>query len=109
MKLITIALLTIFLTSCKTKIVCKQIKKNQIDYVVIHTVKMKYNSCKVQCFDLNNWKTVSDNYCGDNFESGNYPLEECDQVQGFFVNDMATEIRPKIKDLARVRRDYCKF
>lgn len=98
-----------FLASCKTKIVCKQIKKNLIDHIVIHTVKIKFNSCKVQCFDLNNWKTVGDKFCGDDFKGGNYPLNECDEVQGFYVEDMATEVRPKIKDLARIREDYCKF
>jgi len=77
--------------------------------MVIHTVKVKYNSCKVQCFDFNNWKTVPDINCGEDFESGNYPLEYCDEVQGFNVNDMANELRPKIKDLARVRQDYCRF
>ena len=109
MRLITIVLLTIFLTSCKTKIVCKQIKKNQIDYVVIHNVKIKYKHCKVQCFDLNNWKTVDDVQCGENFEGGNYPLDYCEGVMGFYVDDMAKEIRPKVKDLARIRQDYCKF
>ena len=58
-------------------------------------LKCSLIAVKFNVFDLNNWKTVSDNYCGENFESGNYPLEECDEVMGFYVNDMATEIRPK--------------
>lgn len=109
MKLNTIVLSMIFLISCKTKIVCKQIKKNQINPVVIHTLKLQFNSCKAQCFDLNNWKTVEDFHCGEDFSSGNYPIEECNEIQGFYVEDMANELRPKIKDLARIRQDYCGF
>lgn len=104
-----IVVLMIFLTSCKTRIVCSQIKKNEINYLPIHTVKINFNSCKIQCFDLNNWKTVADKYCGDYFVSGNYPLDSCNEVIGFNVIDMAKELRPKVRDLARVRRDYCRF
>lgn len=109
MRLSTIVLLMIFLTSCKDKFICKQLDLNQFNYLVIRTVKLQYDNCKIQCFDLNNWRTVDDSNCGENFKSGNYPLDYCNEVQGFSIEDMANEVRPKIKNLAQMRKDYCKF
>lgn len=109
MKMILILLLMISLASCKSKIICAQVKKNTIDYLPIYTTKFEHNSCKIQCFDFNDWETVDDELCGPDFESGNYEIEACDLVIGFKATDMALELRPKIKDYARIRRDYCKF
>lgn len=56
--------------------------------------------CRVRCYDYNKLETVSDNKCNDEdtiFRSGNYPIEECDQVLGPSIQFFAEELRPGVR------------
>ena len=53
--------------------------------------------CRVYCYDYNNFATLDDKECGDNFESGNHPPESCAGVIGPYIDDWAEEIKPKVK------------
>lgn len=108
-RLTTILLMISFVVSCKSKIICAEIKRDAIKYLPLCTVKLDFNNCNCRCFDFNNWATVDAELCGPDFVEGNQDLELCDGISGFYTKDMALEVRPKIKDLARVRLDYCKF
>lgn len=109
MRIITMLLLTTFLVSCKTKIICAEIKRNKFKAVPFCDISFKpVARCRCRCFDLNDYETVEDLACGENFTSGNFPLEECDQIAGPSLQDWAVEIRPKIKRYSQVRDTYCK-
>lgn len=110
MKMLIMALLTIFLVSCKgvnTRIVCKQIESAKIDALIVSQVSFKFNRCYKRCFSISDYQTVPDSQCGENFKSGNYPLETCDEVMGFHTNAWATELRPKLKKLNNLKSNLC--
>ena len=70
-------------------------------------ISFKFNRCRCRCFNVNNFSTVNDQYCGEAFKSGNYNLEYCDGLSGFHINDWLEEVKPKIKLLDRIKRDNC--
>lgn len=115
-KLITIILPMIFLISCKTKIICGQINSARIVPVMLYDVSFQFNRCRGRCFDVNEWKTLPINRCIGELDSQyipvidnaiNYPLEYCDGVAGFSLDDMSENIRPKVKELNAIKGDYC--
>lgn len=57
----------------------------------------------MRCYDLMTLEIISENNCGENFKEGDYPLEVCDKVSGFFLESIATEIRP----WAVETKEYC--
>lgn len=111
-KLSMMLLWMIFLTSCKTKIICAQINSAKIKPIMIYDVSFKYSRCRGRCLDINNWTTVPLNQCAgvaeDLGESVNLPLESCEGISGFVVEDIADDIRPNIKKLDAIKADYCK-
>ena len=104
--------LTIFLlSSCKTKLVCSQVRSAEVKALPLCDISLQFNQCFCRCFDLNKWREVSDNSCkwkyGD-FKNGSYPLKTCEGLSGFFIEDMALEVKPKIKKLSKIKSDYCR-
>jgi hypothetical protein len=113
MNKIMIMLLMIFLmTSCKTWIVCKEIETTAFNPAPLCDLHKNRNTgiwrCRCRCFDLNEYKELADNSCGKDFAKGNYPPEKCEGVAGFFDTSWANDIRPKMKELISIRKDYCK-
>lgn len=112
MKAIIMMLLMTFLVGCKTKIICRQIKSAIIRPLPLCDISFQFNRCRCSCFDINKFQSVNDNACtwpdGNEFKSGDYPIKTCEGVSGFFNEDWAIEVRPKIKKLARLKEDYCK-
>jgi len=133
-KLTVLALTTFLLGSCNTTIVCREIRSAVPKAMPLCDVSFKFNECFCRCFNLSKFDTVTDKTCNiypkyvptktpNNFYSiakkpsgfvylkftgGAYPLNTCDKLSGFFVNQWAKEIAPKIKRLDRVKRDNCK-
>lgn len=101
-----------FLTSCKTKIICNEIKRATIKPLAWCDISFKPKArCRCRCFDMNKNKTVSDRQCDTEdqlFTSGNYPIEECDQIAGPTIKDWAKYVRPNIKRLQSIKETYCK-
>lgn len=93
------------------KLVCAQIKTANIKALPLCDVKYIAQQdrwrCRCRCFDLDDYKTVDDLKCGENFRTDNYPLAVCDGLSGFFPEDWAQEIRPKIKKLKRLHNNLC--
>lgn len=127
-----IMLLTIFLNSCKTKIICAQIKSAEIKPLKLCDISFQFKRCRCRCFDINKWNTLPIKQCTElatyadenpqsftpenidssldkisQSESVNLPIESCDAIGGFTLNDMAKEIMPNIKKLNAVKNDYC--
>jgi hypothetical protein len=95
------------ISSCKTRIVCSQIEAAKIAPLPLCDISFQFKRCACRCFDLNEFKTVDDMQCGGGFSSGNFSLETCEGLSGFFIEDMALEIKPKIKQLNMIKSDYC--
>ena len=115
-KLITIILSTIFLTSCKNqKLICKEIDNAKVNPVIMYDVSFVFNRCRARCFDVNEWKTLPISNCPRliddtedlTAESVNYEIEKCEGVAGFAIEDIAREIRPNVKRLSDLNKDVC--
>ena len=102
-------LLTTFLVgSCRTKIICTEVRTATIEALPLCDISFKFNRCRCRCFNLNNFSNVDDVACGEGFKSGNYDLEYCEGISGFYIEDWALEVKPKVKKLDRIKRDNCK-
>lgn len=109
MKTIIILLLMICcLSGCKTRLICKQVYSAQIDYLPICNISFQFNRCQCRCFDINRFKTVKDKNCGKDFKSEDHDITYCDGLLGFHTHDWAIKIKPNIKKLHRIKKDYCK-
>jgi len=102
----------LFLISCKSAIICNQINSAKIVPILLYDISFKFDRCRVRCFDFNSWATLPLNKCVGmelRTEEGaiNLPLENCEGLSGFSINDMAYELRPKIKKLDQIKKDYC--
>lgn len=86
---------------------CRQVRRYAVKPLPMCDVSFHFSRCRCRCFNLNTFSQVDDSKCGDDFESGNFPLEKCEDISGFLADDWAKEVRPKIKAINRVRRDYC--
>jgi hypothetical protein len=108
-KVLIILMSTIFLgaTSCKRKIICSEINSTDIKPLVSCDISFQFNRCRCRCFDLDQFQTVDDKFCSD-FRSGDYPLEYCEGLSGFFIEDMAINIKPNIIHLNEIKADNCK-
>lgn len=121
-----IAPLMIFTVSCKTKIICSQVKSTQIKPLILKDINFQFNRCRARCFDFNSWEELPFNKCASHVVperfisfkeeefskegvklAENYPIEFCDGMGGFSNVDMAIEIKPKIKKLNAIKNDYC--
>lgn len=124
-KLHTIILWMIFLTSCKEKIICENIRISQVSPVPMYDISLQFNRCRVRCFDLNNWNSLPLSKCpsipqgaedasffddkSNLIEAINLPISYCDGISGFDVDSIGSNIRPNIKSLASIRKETCGF
>lgn len=101
-----------FLVSCKQKIICEQVKGAQIKPIIMKDISFQFNRCRLRCFDFNKWAELPMNKC-EGFaqlteeKSINLPLEVCDELVGFDLEDIALEVKPKIKKLSTIKSDLC--
>lgn len=119
--------LAVGLSSCGSvarKLVCDQVRSLEVKPLVMKDASFQFNRCRWRCFNFNTWDALPVKSCpempqdlpifylvnkktGDKSEAVNMPLETCEGVAGFDVKDMANYIRPNIKGLAQVKKDYC--
>lgn len=102
MRLIGIALLMILIPSCtsvETRAVCSELKHQEIKPVEKCTISFKFQKCRCQMFNMNNWTSIG--------AAEDHPLEYCEDISGFRLTDTATEIRPKVKAMARLKDNLC--
>jgi hypothetical protein len=102
MRTIMIALLMIFSASCQTvsqKLVCSQLRKHEIPTVKMCDISFKFNRCRCRDFDLNSWNPTG--------KAENLPIEACEGVVGFYLEEAAVKIRPNVKALHRLKGNLC--
>lgn len=115
MKQVIILLLMILtLDGCVSvtqRLACAQIKKHQIPLVPKCEISFQFVRCRCRCFDYNNWNTVPLNKCerfaGEVGNTKDFELSYCDGIDGSFLSDEATAIRPNVKALANIRANLC--
>lgn len=70
-------------------------------------ISIKHNRCRVRCLDIDSFKVQPDGECGEEFRSGNFPLEKCEGVAGFIQKNWAIEAKPKIKKRKNLYGNLC--
>lgn len=74
-------------------------------------ISLQFNRCRCRCLNPNTWESLNLKDCKEYEELAglavNLPIIECDGLVGFFVDDIATEIKPKVNALNGIKRDYC--
>ena len=112
---LTILLLMTLITSCQTKfsqkVICAQIRSHQIPPVPKCDVSFKFSRCRCRCFDYNTWETVPLNFCSRFADltgsAANFDLSYCDGIDGSFLSDEASSIRPNVKALSNIKGNLC--
>ncbi len=113
MKMIMIVLLMPLLISSRcsrvdVRLTCNQIRSAKIDSLPLCDISFQNNRCRCRCFNLTDYEVVNDNQCGQHFESGNYPLETCEGIAGFPIEQWPKEIRPNVLKLQNLFSNLCK-
>lgn len=95
-------LMTFFLSGCRSferKIICAQIRNHQVPTIEMCDISFKFNRCRCRLFNMNDWTAET--------EPTDYPLEYCENIAGFFLEDIAKDVRPNVKALANLRENMC--
>lgn len=79
--------------------ICSELKKQEIKPLELCDISFKFNRCRCRSYDLNTHRELS--------EAVNHPIEYCDKIAGFAVEDFAVEIGPKIKAMSRLKGNLC--
>lgn len=100
----TIILLSMifFLSGCRSferKLICNQIESHQIKPHEICEVSFKFMRCRCKQFDFNSWEQLG--------TPVDFDVTHCDGVAGFRLTDIASDIRPNVKALAKIKGDLC--
>lgn len=98
----TILLLTIFLVGCRSidrRMICKQLDEYAYSPVTLCDISFKFNRCRCRTMDINSWNAMSD--------AIDLPIEACDGIAGYKMEDIANDIRPKTKAMFRLKGNLC--
>lgn len=113
------------LSACGTvtqKAVCQTVKEAEIRKLPACDISFQFQRCRCRCFDFNAWQTLPIAECPElnanegimspvlktkKGEARDFPLLYCEGLSGFFIDDMAGEIRPKVKRLNDLKKMYC--
>lgn len=79
--------------------ICAELKKQEIKAIEMCDVSFQFERCRCRLFDLNAWEALS--------EADNRPIEYCEGIAGFKLEDIAVEVRPKIKAMYRLKENLC--
>ncbi len=101
-KIITMLLMISFLNGCRSverRITCAQITKHQVPINEFCDISFRFDRCRCRQFDMNTWEPIT--------EPQDFPLEYCEGVAGYRLDDIARDVRPNVKALAELRRNMC--
>lgn len=93
------------------KLTCAQIRSSKLKAMPLCDISFQENRCRCRCFSFSTYETVEDDNClwpdESQFFSGNYELETCEGISGFFVTEWAREVGPKVKKLNNLYGNIC--
>jgi len=73
------------------------------------SINFEKSRCRLRCINIDGpFRQVDDRRCGEEFESGNYDITECDGLIGVYVDVLGEEVIPWAKELKRFGEDECK-
>ena len=126
---LTMMLLTIlWVSACRspnTQIVCSQLETHKIKNIKSCDISFRFNRCRCRCFNMNAWKEQPLKDCkefsgvvpeevrkfkkktGEVYEAVNYPADHCEGISGFYLDTIATEVRPNVKALNQIKENLC--
>ena len=134
MLMILLPMMFLSLNGCRSvtqKIICAQISDNEMKPLASGEISFQFSRCRARCLNPNTWAALKLKECTEAFPeckecnldvaeypnrkcepfcedlSKNYPLQRCEGIAGFFVEDIALEIRPKLSALNAIKKDYC--
>ena len=114
MKMLITTLLMIFsLSACRSfeqQIICKEIDSYQIKPTPLCDISFQFNRCRCRCLYLkNDLQTVDPKKCGLDWAENvkDFPIEHCEGIAGFFVEDIAKHIRPEALETKQCFEDSC--
>lgn len=85
--------------SIQRKIICNDIREHEIKPHQMCDISFSKNRCRCREFDFNSWTELS--------EPVNYPIEQCEGIGGFFLEDIALDVRPQIRALHTIKGNLC--
>lgn len=93
-----VLLMTCFVVSC----VCWKVKPR-----LSCDVSFQFNRCRCRCLDIQNIATVDPKECGLDWKQDtmNFPIERCDGIAGFYLEDIAKHIRPEALESKQCAED----
>jgi hypothetical protein len=116
-KLTTVLLMTCLIlgaSKCNLatrRIVCAQINSSEIRPLPLCDISFQFDRCRCRCFNFNEWETLDLKECkefeGMEGQVVSRPVEFCEGVAGFFIEDIASDIKPNVKKLGAIKDDYC--
>lgn len=113
---IIIVLLTPLLISSKctrtdVRVTCAQIASARVDNLPLCDLSFEKNRCRCRCFNLTDYQIVDEKKCkwpdGSNFQAKDYDIYTCEGIGGFFVEEWASEVKPKLKKLRNLYGNLC--
>lgn len=91
-----------FLTGCEK---CFKVQPRQSC-----DISFQFNRCRCRCLYLkNDLQTVDPKKCGLDWAENvkDFPIEHCEGIAGFFVEDIAKHIRPEALETKQCFEDSC--
>lgn len=115
MKIITMLLMPLLISAKCTRIdvglTCAQIKSSKLKPMPLCDISFAKDRCRCRCFSFTDYREVDDENCkwpdDSIFFSGDYEIETCEGIAGFFVEEWAREVRPKIRRLDNLYGNLC--
>lgn len=102
MKLLIVFFAISFLSGCEK---CWKVQPRQSC-----DVSFQFNRCRCRCLSLkNDLQTVDPKLCGLDWKTDvkDFPIEHCEGVAGFFLEDIAKHIRPEALETKQCFEDSC--
>lgn len=103
MKRIVLLSIVFFLSACQSnvqqRLVCKQINDYKIPEGEFCDVDFINFGCFCRIFDMNTWEPKGEEYKRE--------IEYCHGVAGYKAAFIAENVRPNVKALDKVKRNFC--
>lgn len=68
---------------------CASIKRPVIKPSMLCDISIKHKRCRCRLYDLNNMEAIE--------EPEDFPVEQCEGITGFYIEELAQDILPKLR------------
>ena len=102
-KILTIIALMTSLVGCRSvekALICKFVDDNKIGVQQICEYSHTFSQCRCKQIDFDSFQELT--------RMETFPIEYCDGLAGFKVQEWGEEIGPKLRALSRMKEERCK-